>query len=297
MLHSTPAKIGFIPPLLPTLVDEPPAADGWIHEIKHDGWRVQLLIEDHRIRTFTRNGHDYSRQMASIVSAAHDLGCQSAVIDGELIVQDEAGRSDYEALRRAMTGEQQKLVFYAFDLMVIDGQDIRRERLVDRKGRLRELIGEHDPAYPIQYSQALEVDGATFLEAACGMELEGIVSKKADSRYRSGRSTVWLKTKCYDEGEFVVLGAEHEPGKPAFALLAREADRGLDYAGSAFVTLGGTQRDRFWNEIERLARPRAPLKIVGHKKARWAEPHMRVQVQHLKGAGMLRHATVREILP
>ena len=296
MLHSAPLKPGFIAPLLPTLVDEPPTGPGWIHEIKHDGWRVQLVIDGDRVRAFTRNGSDYSRQMAPVVRAAAELDYQSAIIDGELIVQDDQGRSDYHALRAAMTGEQHRLVFYAFDLLMIDGHDLRRLPLVARKERLAVLIGAHDPNFPIQYSEALDVDPAQFLEAACAMELEGIVSKKADSRYRSGRSTSWLKVKCYDEGEFVVLGAEHEPGKPAFALLGRQTDQGLDYAGSAFVTLGGEERDHFWNEIERLARPRAPLKIVGHKKARWARPEMRVQVQHLKGAGMLRHATVREII-
>jgi ATP-dependent DNA ligase len=135
------------------------------------------------------------------------------------------------------------------------------------------------------------------LEAACAMELEGIVSKKLTSRYRSGRQTSWLKTKCYDEGDFVVVGAEHESGKPAFALLAREEAHGLSYAGSAFLTLSGDERDRFWNAIERLGRTKPALAVEKRKKARWVEPVLRVQVEYLRAPGKLRHATVREILP
>jgi len=289
-------RIGFIPPLLPTLVDEPPAGDDWQHEIKHDGWRVQLVIDGPNIRTFTRNGHDYSTQMAAIVSAAGALHCTSAVIDGELIVQDEEGRSDYEALRRAMTGEPSRLVYYAFDLLLLDGKDLRRDSLEQRRECLFAVIGAHDPTSPIQFSEAVRGNAKEILGAACGLGLEGTVSKRRSSAYRSGRSTAWLKTKCYEEGEFLVLGAEHEPGKPAFALLAREGAERLEYAGSAFLTLSGASRDRFWAEIERLARPTPALTIGTHKKARWARPELRVRVQHLKGGDKLRHATVRELV-
>jgi len=134
------------------------------------------------------------------------------------------------------------------------------------------------------------------LNAACAMELEGIVSKKAVSRYRSGRQTSWLKIKCYAEEEFTVIGAEYEPGSPAFALLARETDDGLAYAGSAFVTLGGSARDRFWTEIERLRWPKPVIAIEWKKSRRWVDPTMRVRVQSLKGSGKLRHATVRALI-
>ena len=288
--------VGFVPPLLPTLVDEPPAGPGWVHEIKHDGWRSELAINGDRVQAFTRRGIDYSRQFAPIVAEAKRLGCSSALIDGEIIVQDEQGRSDFGSLKGAMAGQQHRLIFYAFDLLHLDGEDLRRLPLLQRKAKLQNLVGARGSVCPIQYSEAVEGDGAAVFRAACRMELEGIISKKADSRYRSGRSTAWLKVKCYDEGQFIVLGAEHEPGKPAFALLARETPTGLEYAGSAFVTLAGLERDRFWNEIERLSQARPDLKVVGHKKARWVCPEMRVHVQHLRCAGMLRHATVRGIV-
>ena len=291
-----PARLGFVPPLLPTLVDTPPAGDAWLHEIKHDGYRTQLLIADGGARLFTRNGHDWTDKYRPIAAAAHSLGCRDALIDGEMIVQDEYGRSDYDAFRAALSRDPGALVFYAFDLLATGGEDIRRCPIEERRNRLCSLIGEHDPAFPIQFSEALAGDARQMLVAACEMGLEGIVSKRLGSRYVSGRSTAWLKTKCYDEGEFVVLGAEHEPGKPAFALLARETDGALEYAGSAFVTLGGAERDHFWNEIERLGTSAPAIAMERKKARRWAKPELRARVQHLKGGGMLRHATVREIV-
>lgn len=289
--------LGFIPPLLPTLVDEPPTGDEWLHEIKHDGYRTQLVLDGARARAFTRNGHDWSRQYAPVLAAASDLRCASVIIDGEMVVQDEHGRSDFHALRGAIGRDPHRLIFYAFDLLHLGGTDLRPRVLIERRTRLHGLIGEHDPAWPIQFSQHHAGSGADMLRAVCGMELEGIVSKKASSRYRSGRSLAWLKTKCLAESELVVIGAQHEPGKPAFALLAREVEAGLEYAGSAFVTLRGDERDRFWTKIEQLSRPRPPIRLPGHKRARWIAPEMRVSVQHLKGGDKLRNATIREVLP
>jgi bifunctional non-homologous end joining protein LigD len=297
MLHKpiTSPLIGYIAPQLATLVDVPPDAAGWIHEIKHDGYRTCLVVDGDRSRAFTRNGHDWTAKYQPVVDATREIDCRSAVIDGELIVQDESGRADFAALRRAIEGEPHRLVFYAFDLMVLDGSDLRREPLLERRGLLDDLIGEHDAAWPIQYSQDV-ADGPGLLAAAATLGLEGIVSKKADSRYRSGRTTTWLKTKTFDEGEFVVVGVEHEPGSPAFALLAREADNHLEYAGSAFVTLAGEARDQFWTEVALLSRAKPPLRLPQKRGRRWVEPRMRVRAQYLAGGEKLRHATIREIV-
>jgi ATP-dependent DNA ligase len=159
------------------------------------------------------------------------------------------------------------------------------------------LVGPHARDIPIQFSKSLQGRGAVILEAACGMELEGTVSKKLSSRYRSGRQTSWLKAKYYEEGDFVVIGTKHEPGKPAFALLARETTSGQEYAGSAFLTPAGGERDRFREVIEHSGLRKSPLQMEKRRSARWVEPELRVRVQHLKGRGKLRHAMVREILP
>lgn len=173
---------------------------------------------------------------------------------------------------------------------------MRAEPLGYRREPLRKLIGSHDPRSPIQFSESLSGSGAEILEAACRMGLEGIVSKKLRSTYRSGRSTAWLKAKCYAEEEFVVIGAEYQPGRPALALLAREDAHGLHYAGSAFLTLAGEERDAFWSAIEQHARPKPTIAMPRRKATTWAEPVLRVRAQYLKGSEKLRHATVRELL-
>jgi bifunctional non-homologous end joining protein LigD len=282
----------FVPPLLPTLVDVPPEGDQWEHEIKYDGYRTLVAVDHGKGRAFTRNGHDWTSRYVPVVGEACRLRCRSAAIDGEMVVQDEAGRSDFFAFQSDVSASHtDRLIFYAFDLLELGGQDLRGETLRDRRARLRDLVGRHSPDARIQYSEALAGSWPEILEAACAMELEGIVSKKLTSRYRSGRQRSWLKTKCYDEGEFVVIGAEHEPGKPAFALLARETDEGLAYAGSAFMTLGGEDRDRFWTMVELHGRSKPVIRMEKRKAGR-VDPVLRVRVQHLKGGGKLRHASV-----
>lgn len=290
-----PAKmpLAFIPPMKPLLVDDAPDGDDWIHEIKYDGWRVQVIIGD-EIRAFTKNGHDYTRQFAPIVEAARTFGARQTILDGELIVQGADGRSDFHSLRSAITSAPERLVFYAFDMMVVDGLDIRPEPVVDRRARLQNLIGDHDPGFPIQFSEHFEGNGPLIFQHADKMNLEGIVSKKASSRYRSGETTNWLKIKTFTEHEYVIVGHERGVG-PTTALLARETDDGLEYVGGAMLTVDDKARDRFWTKAERLVRDGPPMKTGKRKGATWLQPTMRARVKHLRGEEMLRHATIREL--
>jgi ATP-dependent DNA ligase len=148
------------------------------------------------------------------------------------------------------------IVFIAFDLIHIDGHDVRKEPLIDRRARLRDLIGCHDPSCRLQFSDEFAGSGPELFKAVEQMTLEGIVSKRASSVYRSGRSKAWLKVKCFAEDEFTVIGFETAQGAPPTALLAREANEGLSYAGSAMVTLSGPQRERFWRTVEKTRVPR-----------------------------------------
>ena len=290
---------GFVSPMLSVLVDAPPAGEGWLHEIKHDGNRTLIVVDRGTVRAFTRRGLDWSKEYGRLCEGATKLKCRSAILDGEAIVQGEDGRSDFTALRRAIHQEPHRLVFFAFDLLHLDGEDLRPLPLLERKARLAKLIGKAKPSSCIQYSEALAGDGQKIFAAAEAMSLEGIVSKRATSRYVSGKSTAWVKTKCMTEGEFWVVGAEPNPGGAPFALLAREEPEGLTYAGSAFVTLDAASRDRFWTGIERLriARPVVPQLRGGNRKAAWVKPEMRVRARHLKGGGdMLRHGALTKLL-
>jgi DNA ligase D-like protein (predicted ligase) len=280
------------------LVETPPGGEGWLHEIKHDGFRTMLVIEDERCRAFSKNGHDWTAKYPRVAQDAAKLGCGNAVLDGEVLVQDAEGRSDLEALYQAMTDDPHRIVFFAFDLLFLDGKDLRDRPLGERKAMLDELIGVASPYSAVQVSEHYEGDGAALFAVAEQMGLEGIVSKRVGSRYKSGRSALWQKTKCMTEGEFIVVGMEPNPGGAPFALLAREAAEGLVYAGSAFVTLPQHARDEFWTRTEAIKIPKAVVPELrnGNRKASFVRPELRVRARHLRGEGMLRHATLTALL-
>ena len=291
-----PLQLGYVDPMLPSLVSEVPEGREWLHEIKYDGYRTQIVIEGSSVRAFTRNGHDWTERYRPTLRAASDLHCHSAILDGEMIVQDEQGRSDFHSFKRAMERRPETLVFMAFDLLHLNGADLRQEPLLERRLRLQELVGCNDPSCCIQYSDHTIGNGTDLFEAADAMGLEGIVSKRMRSRYRSGRSREWLKIKCFAEGEFVVIGVERSAGRPPTALLAREEDGALVYAGGAMVTLATPDRDHFWRAVERL---RTDLPVVSGltSEAQWLVPELRVHARYLKGSDKLRHATLRSLVP
>ena len=275
----TGSGLSFVEPMVPTLVREAPEGDDWLHEIKHDGYRTQIIIDGEEMRAFTRNGHDWTDRYRPVLRAAGELNCSSAIVDGEMIVQDEQGRSDFEAFKSALARQPERLVFMAFDLLHLDGRDLRKEPLIERRQPLQELVGCHDPGCCVQYSQHVIGGGGAMFNACDRMGLEGIVSKRLKSRYRSGRSPDWLKIKCFAEGEFVVTGVERGQDGPAMVLLAREGAEKLEPAGAAAVTLGGPDRERFWRAVEDPS-----------------IPPVRVCARYLKGSDKLRHATLVKLL-
>jgi bifunctional non-homologous end joining protein LigD len=190
-------SLEFIKPQLATSVDQPPPRAGWIHEVKHDGYRSLLVIERRKARAYTRNGFDWSERYPGITKAAAELGCRSAIIDGEVIVQNEQGVSDFEALNSAIRWHPQSLILCVFDLLQLNGKDLRDQPLLERRAKLKELVpSEH----PFLFSEEFTGDAAAFFRACADHQLEGMVSKLASSKYRSGRSKTWLKTKCFTEG-------------------------------------------------------------------------------------------------
>lgn len=287
--------VHFVSPMLPTLVSKPPDGDEWLHEIKYDGFRTQIVINQEARRAFTRRGFDWSDRYASVIGAAAALNCSSAIIDGEMIVQDAQGRSDFGRMMRAFQDEQQKIVFMAFDLLHINGQDIRSQPLAARKRRLESLIGCHDPNCRIQYVEHLVGGGAAVFNAADRLGLEGIVSKRVRSRYASGRSQRWLKVKCWAHEQFLVLAVERRTGGPATALLARENEEGLSVAGWAAITLPGCEREQFWRQVQLLGCARAELNLALGRDVQPLRPKLRVMARYLKGGDRLRQATLSEV--
>jgi bifunctional non-homologous end joining protein LigD len=281
-------RLKFIPPLMPTLVEKPPEGPGWIHEAKFDGYRTQIVIDEAGVRLFTRRGLDWTAKYRDLEKAAAELEVESVIIDGEVIVLNEAGLSDFKALRKVITRRQHDLYFTAFDLLHLNGHDLRDMPLEDRRDILQALI----PAGGrIQFSQALPGDAKAIFHLIDQAGLEGMVSKRKDSKYRSGDSTAWLKTKAYSIDEYDLLGVEREPGKPAFALMAEPGTR--KYVGSAFVSVNREMRERLWQRVQEHAGP-APRDMKKRPATQWVRPGIKARVKHLRGEEDLRHASLQD---
>jgi bifunctional non-homologous end joining protein LigD len=184
-----------------------PSGSHWLHEIKHDGYRVVCVVDRGAVRIFTRRGHDWAERMPGIVKVLEGLGVSSAVIDGESIMTNEDGVSDFFALHSALARRQAPhATFMAFDLLHLDGEDLRGREPEERRAILADVINRPTPA--LQISDAVEGDGTRVLEAAREMGLEGIVSKRKGSKYVSGKAKAWRKTKCSHFDHFGVLGCD-----------------------------------------------------------------------------------------
>ena len=181
---------GFIKPCQPTLSDKAPSGPLWLHEIKHDGYRIIASKSGDRVRLWSRNGRDWSREFTAITEAL--WGLPDCIIDGEACAQCEEGWPDFWRLR----GGGADACFFAFDLLMSNGEDWRRRPLLERKTGLKRLLGRRNPL--LRYVEHMEDGGAEMFEHACRLGLEGIVSKRRDARYRSGRSRTWLKIKNPD---------------------------------------------------------------------------------------------------
>ena len=190
---------GFIEPCCPTPRKEPPSGEGWLHEIKHDGYRAQAHHEE-GTRIFTRRGYDWAARMPTIAAAVRALPIKSVILDGELIAVNPRGDPVFYELPAAVAAKPSRvsarLIYYAFDLLYLDGYDLRGVPLVERKRLLEALLDNTRGMQLIKYVEHLDGDGALILEHVCRLDLEGIVSKRGDAPYRSGKRPGWVKTKC-----------------------------------------------------------------------------------------------------
>ena len=194
---------GFIKPQLATLKSKAPKGEQWLHEIKFDGYRIQVHINSGRKKVYTRNGLDWTKRFSAIAGALDIPG--QAIIDGEVVVTHE-GRTNFSELQAELAaGRQDRLVFYAFDLLWRDG-DLRSLPQIERKQALLDLLGENDVELPVLYSEHLTGDGQEMFEHAAKLNWEGIISKRADAPYRSERNEAWLKIKTVQKGKFPVIG-------------------------------------------------------------------------------------------
>jgi bifunctional non-homologous end joining protein LigD len=225
----------FLEPSLAAPCDKPPTGSNWIHEIKHDGYRIQARIDGNKVRLLTRHGLDWTARFRGIADALADLGFGSALIDGEIVVEDDAGITNLSHLQADLqSGRRDRFRYFTFDLLYCDGYDLTKASLVDRKELLAQIIAALPPTSPIRFSEHLEADGPTMLAHTCRLGLEGIISKRGDLPYRPGRGHHWFKAKCMESQEFVILGyvaSTAASGAIGSLALGYHADGKLTYAG------------------------------------------------------------------
>jgi bifunctional non-homologous end joining protein LigD len=251
---------------------EIPTAHGLVHELKLDGYRVQAHINDGRVRLYTRSGRWTSR-FATIVAGMTRLPAGKLVLDGEIICAGEGGRPDFSALQDDLKhGRHDRFVYYAFDLLHLDGFDTRPAPLLERKRLLQSLLSQRR-AHRISYNEHFE-DGKALYAHAIEMKLEGIVSKMRNAPYRSGRCEHWLKVKCWRRDRFVVVGSVPEGSSGILKLrLARREGGGLIYAGRVGTGWDRQTAHAVRRTLEPLARPISPLTVLVKKRdTTWVEP-------------------------
>src|SRR5579859_660430 len=223
-----------VEPELATLVERPPEGDEWVHEIKFDGYRVLCRIEGSVVRLSTRHGKDWTDRFPTLARAVQKLPVRQALLDGELVVLDAQGISSFQALQNALgKGRERDIFYYAFDLLYLDGRDLRGLPLTERKKELAQILRKSPPT--LRLSEHVEGHGLAFLQRGCELSLEGIVSKRKDAPYCSGRTGDWLKAKCLSRQEFVIAGyTDPEGSRSGFGALVlgvHEKDGRLRYSG------------------------------------------------------------------
>ena len=274
---------GFVEPMLATLAKSPPAGDRWLHEIKFDGYRIQARIEAGEVTLSTRRGLDWTKKFGDAVpDALRNLPARTALIDGEMVVENASGVSEFSLLQADLSeGRLDRFVYYAFDCLHLDGYDLREVALTRRKALLNTLIG--DGRGPIRYSSHFEEDGELVLQRACALGLEGVVSKASQSIYVSGRGKSWVKSKCSARQEFVIGGyVPSSTGRKAIGSLA------LGVYDGGRVALCGTRRHGL-----HLRRRRGPVRQArgdagSLKSVRQASHHSRGASGPLRSAGARR---------
>ncbi|NRO95591.1 DNA ligase D [Paraburkholderia sp. NMBU_R16] len=294
-----------VEPELATLVDRTPAGGDWSYEIKFDGYRMLARLDRGNVRIFTRNGHDWTARLESLTHAFASLPIENAWIDGEAVVLDANGTPDFNALQNAFDRRStSEIVMFVFDLLWLNGTDIREQPLRARRALLRELM-EHTDTPLLRFSQDFAEDPSSLVAAACKMKLEGIIGKRGDAPYRTGRSMDWIKLKCNQRQEFVVGGFSRikgaKAGVHALLLGVHENDGSLRYAGSVKPHFHSREATSFARRADPLRQRECPFyNPPTPEKDRdyfWLAPSIVVECSFLEWTpgGEVRHAVFHAV--
>ncbi|WP_237221938.1 non-homologous end-joining DNA ligase [Sinorhizobium meliloti] len=281
------------------LVDKPPKGPQWAFEVKWDGYRLAVHVEPGRVRVITRGGYDWTRRFAAIAAEARQLGHESMILDGEAVVLDEKGRSDFGALQRALgwkpsLHDPREILFFAFDLLYLDGHDLRREPLRERRRLLEPIV-----AGVIKLSEEVEADGDEFYRIACEHGLEGIIAKHRDKTYHSGRGDWWQKITCKRRDSFIIVGFEPSdvvPGALGRLLLAARKGNGLVYVGGVGTGWSHEMSTELRKLLEGIV-TKTPAVNLTRKNAVFTEPRLVAEVEYRAWTGdqKLRHPSFKGV--
>jgi bifunctional non-homologous end joining protein LigD len=292
---------GFIPPQLATLVDAPPLGDEWLHEVKFDGYRMECIKDDGRVRLLSRRGNDWTARFPAIVAAARRLKPRQVILDGEAVALLEDGRSSFRTLQQVLHADPPgDTVYFAFDLLRLEGEDLRGLALEERKARLARLLGpsRRRGTGALRYSEHTTGKVEAALARACRKGLEGLIVKRRDLPYESGRSRSWLKVKCQNRQEMVVIGFTEPKGRRsgigALILGFRDDDGVLRYAGRVGTGMDDAMLASLRKQLAPLRRPTSPAERGVPRSQtglNWVEPRLVAEVSFTEWTrdGLLRH--------
>jgi len=292
----------FVLPSLATLHSTPPDGTEWIHEIKFDGYRIESRLDHGKVRLLTRKQLDWTHRFQRIAKAVAALPADTALLDGELVVENENGISSFSLLQTDLKdGRENRFVYWIFDLLHLDGRNFTNEPLTVRKAALRGLLKNQPRNGPLRYTEDFEERGSTIFKHSCELGLEGIVSKLRDAPYRSGRSENFIKTKCHNAQEFVVAGFTPSTAMPnaVGALTVAFNERGkLRYAGRLGTGYTHATARDLWRRLSalRIHRPSLVLpKDERRKNVIWVRPELVVEAEFrgLTHDGLLRQASFK----
>jgi bifunctional non-homologous end joining protein LigD len=291
----------FLAPELATLVSEPPSGD-WLYEVKFDGYRILARIEGGEVRLFTRNNNDWTEKLPLQTQAIAELELGESWLDGEVVVLDQKGLPDFQALQNAFDiGRSNQIIYYVFDAPFLNGEDLRQLPVEERRARLEKVIPTNKKSL-LRFSGGFTAHHETVLASACAMSLEGVIGKRVGSPYVSRRSGDWIKLKCRLRQEFVIVGYTSPQGsRSGFGalLLAVHEKQGkpeLRYAGRVGTGFNETRLQELYSKMTKLAREDSPLshKLVSAqaRDAHWIEPKLVCEVEFAQwtSEGILRQA-------
>lgn len=298
VLRKTEAKFpGFIAPQLARLVEAAPQGAEWVHEIKFDGYRAVTTLHNHKAKMFTRSGLDWTKKYSSVAKALEKLKLESAIFDGEVVWMNDDDRSDFSGLQNALKSEETDgLVYFIFDLLWLDGEDLRERPLLERKALLEDFLKKADEEH-LRYSEHWTEDGPSVLAASCGLNYEGIISKQVDASYESKRAASWIKTKCL-QGQELVIGGFSKPkgsrsGFGALLMGAKDEDGKFRYVGRVGTGFDAAKLKSLHQKMKALERKTSPFEVnsPSERDVTFIKPELVAQIKFTEWTAdkILRH--------